>query len=288
MKTMKIASQLLLFLFLHSFYNICQGQNTIARREAISIGKVKSCVMTSIDNKNDYSYTYTNDSLKKYFNQLQIDKMGNLLFEWQSFVIGEEYNGNKCFQNIGIYYNSSNSGSGIIGDKYSLSKGNEQFVFNKTLSQCIIENTNEIKLFIDYDWDQIPIEYLHCITPPINSVQDYINKTKLKFEIDLEVFLDSLIYISKNSDYIFDLEAPLYSEMFKIVKQLSKVLKKAVGSKKIGLAVEGIFIHHAHIHLIPVSKGNDLNPTKAKKGNLKELLKIQKKLEFKLKNNFSN
>ena len=98
----------------------------------------------------------------------------------------------------------------------------------------------------------------------------------------------AILVPKKHIDYIFDLEAPLYSEMFKIAKQLSKVLKKAVGSKKIGLAVEGIFIHHAHIHLIPVSKGNDLNPTKAKKGNLKELLKIQKKLEFKLKNNFSN
>jgi histidine triad (HIT) family protein len=93
----------------------------------------------------------------------------------------------------------------------------------------------------------------------------------------------TILIPKKHIDYIFDLKEPLYLEMFKIAKKLSKVIQQAVGSKKIGLAVEGIFIHHAHIHLIPVSKGNDLNPTKAKKGNLKELLKIQEKIIIQIK-----
>lgn len=84
----------------------------------------------------------------------------------------------------------------------------------------------------------------------------------------------------KHVDYIFDLEEPLYLEMFKIAKELSKALKQAVGSKKVGLAVEGIFIPHAHIHLIPVNKGNDLNPTMAKRGDPKELSKIAKDIRI--------
>jgi len=84
----------------------------------------------------------------------------------------------------------------------------------------------------------------------------------------------------KHINYIFDLEEPLYSEMFKIVKELSKALKQAVGSKKVGLAIEGIFIPHAHIHLIPVNKENDLNPTMAKKGDPKELFRIAKDIRI--------
>jgi len=84
----------------------------------------------------------------------------------------------------------------------------------------------------------------------------------------------------KHIDYIFDLEEPLYSEMFKIAKELSKVLKQAMGSKKVGLAIEGIFIRHAHIHLIPVNKGNDLNPTMAKRGDPKELFKIAENIRI--------
>ncbi len=84
----------------------------------------------------------------------------------------------------------------------------------------------------------------------------------------------TILVPKKHVDYIFDLEEPLYSEMFKIVKQLSKVLKQAIGSKKIGLIIEGFAVPHAHIHLIPINRGNELNPSRAKKGDPKQLLKI--------------
>jgi len=84
----------------------------------------------------------------------------------------------------------------------------------------------------------------------------------------------TILIPKKHVDYIFDLEEPLYSEMFKIVKQLSKVLKQAIGSKKIGLIIEGFAVPHAHIHLIPINRGNELNPSRAKKGDPKQLLKI--------------
>jgi len=90
----------------------------------------------------------------------------------------------------------------------------------------------------------------------------------------------TILVPKKHIDYIFDLKEPLYSEIFKIAKKLSKAIQQAVGSKKIGLAIEGIFIHHAHIHLIPVNKGNDLNPTKAKKGDPRELLKIAESIRY--------
>jgi len=90
----------------------------------------------------------------------------------------------------------------------------------------------------------------------------------------------TVLISKKHVDYIFDLEEPLYLEMFKIAKQLSKVLKKAIGSKKVGLVVEGFAVPHAHIHLVPINKGNELNSSRAKKGDPKELFKIAENIRI--------
>ena len=92
----------------------------------------------------------------------------------------------------------------------------------------------------------------------------------------------TILIPKKHVDYIFDLEGPLYLEMFKIVKQLSKALKKAIRSKKVGLVVEGFAVPHAHIHLVPINKGNELNSSRAKKGDSEELLKIQEKIKIEI------
>jgi len=92
----------------------------------------------------------------------------------------------------------------------------------------------------------------------------------------------TILIPKKHVDYIFGLEEPLYLEMFKIVKQLSKALKKAIRSKKIGLVVEGFNVSHAHIHLVPINKGNELNSSRAKKGDSEKLLKIQEKIKIEI------
>jgi len=90
----------------------------------------------------------------------------------------------------------------------------------------------------------------------------------------------TVLISKKHVDYIFDLEEPLYSEMFKIAKQLSKALKQAIGSKKVGLVVEGFAVPHAHIHLVPINEGNELNSSRAKKGDPEELFKIAENIRI--------
>ena len=79
------------------------------------------------------------------------------------------------------------------------------------------------------------------------------------------------------------LEEPLYSEIFKTAKKLSRPLKKATGAEKIGLAIEGLAIRHIHIHLIPVNKVNDLDPNRARKASPEELLTIVEKVKSLIK-----
>jgi len=87
----------------------------------------------------------------------------------------------------------------------------------------------------------------------------------------------------KHLDYIFDLEEPLYSEIFRTVKKLSKPLKRVTGAERIALAIEGFVVPHIHIHLIPVNKVNDLDPNRAKKSSPEELLTIAEKVKALIK-----
>ncbi len=84
-----------------------------------------------------------------------------------------------------------------------------------------------------------------------------------------------ILVTKKHIDYIFDLKEPLYSEMFRIAKKISLILKKLSKAKRIGLAVEGFGVRHVHIHLVPVNKGNELSPLRAKKMLDSELKKTQ-------------
>ncbi len=82
----------------------------------------------------------------------------------------------------------------------------------------------------------------------------------------------------KHTDYIFNVKEPLYSQIFRTAKKVSLVLKRITSAERIGLAIEGFGIRHVHIHLVPVNKGNELNPLKAKKVPEKQLQQMQ--IEF--------
>jgi histidine triad (HIT) family protein len=93
----------------------------------------------------------------------------------------------------------------------------------------------------------------------------------------------TILVPKKHLDYIFNLEEPLYSEIFKTAQKLSEPLKRAVGAKRVALAIEGFAISHIHIHLIPVNKVNDLDPNRARKANPEELSKIAYKIKKSIK-----
>jgi histidine triad (HIT) family protein len=89
----------------------------------------------------------------------------------------------------------------------------------------------------------------------------------------------TILVLKKHLGYIFYLEEPLYSEIFRTAKKLSEPLKKATGAERIGLAIEGFVIPHIHIHLVPVNKVNDLDPNKAKKASPEELLEMMERIK---------
>lgn len=92
----------------------------------------------------------------------------------------------------------------------------------------------------------------------------------------------TLVVPKKQVDYLFDLSSDLYHDLFDIVKKLSDPIKSATNAKRIGLAVEGFAVPHVHVHLVPIYKGNELNPELAHQISEEEMKQVQENILAKM------
>ena len=90
----------------------------------------------------------------------------------------------------------------------------------------------------------------------------------------------TLVVPKQETDYIFDLEDELLSEMAIFAKRVSKAIEKAVSCKRVGVMVIGLEVPHAHIHLVPIQGEKDLNPANPKlKLSSEEFIEIVEKIK---------
>jgi histidine triad (HIT) family protein len=68
----------------------------------------------------------------------------------------------------------------------------------------------------------------------------------------------TLVVPKQETDYIFDLDDALLGKMTVFAKKIAKAVEKAIPCKRIGVAVIGLEVPHAHIHLVPLQKEGDL------------------------------
>ena len=91
-----------------------------------------------------------------------------------------------------------------------------------------------------------------------------------------------LVIPKKEIDYIFDISDTELSEMIVFSKHVAKALKASVSCKRIGIAVIGLEVPHAHIHLVPMNSVGDINFTQAKlKPSANELSAMAEKIRSK-------
>jgi len=69
----------------------------------------------------------------------------------------------------------------------------------------------------------------------------------------------TLVIPKKEVDYIFDIDDQLLSGMIVFAKKVALAIEKSVPCKRIGIAVLGLEVPHAHIHLIPINDLGDIN-----------------------------
>lgn len=68
----------------------------------------------------------------------------------------------------------------------------------------------------------------------------------------------TLVIPKQEVDYIFDLTDEDLAEMHVFAKRIATAIKKAFPCKKVGEAVIGLEVPHAHIHLIPIRQESDM------------------------------
>ena len=73
------------------------------------------------------------------------------------------------------------------------------------------------------------------------------------------------LVIPKNEvDIFFDVDDSTLSEILLFAKPIAKAIEKSFDCDRCGLAVIGLEIPHAHLHLVPINSADDLNFTRPK------------------------
>jgi|TARA_B100000959_G_scaffold14755_1_gene14433 histidine triad (HIT) family protein len=73
-----------------------------------------------------------------------------------------------------------------------------------------------------------------------------------------------LVIPKEETDYIFDIESNEYLLFWQFAKQVAKAMDKVFDCERIGVAVIGLEVPHAHIHLVPINGVSDINFEKPK------------------------
>ncbi len=103
-------------------------------------------------------------------------------------------------------------------------------------------------------------------------VKGEIPSYKIDEDGDYFAFLDisplakghTLVIPKAEIDYLFDMDDRLYQGIFLFSKRIAIALKKAFPCEKVGVAVIGLEVVHAHIHLIPLNSMSDIDFKKPK------------------------
>jgi histidine triad (HIT) family protein len=95
------------------------------------------------------------------------------------------------------------------------------------------------------------------------EIPAYIIAEDEKFIAFLDVFPlakgHCLVVPKEETDYLFDLDDDTTAGIHVFAKRVAKAIKKVIPCKRIGVAVLGLEVPHAHIHLIPINQLSDIN-----------------------------
>jgi histidine triad (HIT) family protein len=80
----------------------------------------------------------------------------------------------------------------------------------------------------------------------------------------------TLVIPKNETDYIFDMESEEYANLWKFAQKVAIAQKKVIDCQRIGVAVIGLEVAHAHIHLVPINGVEDINFSREKLSFTKE------------------
>lgn len=84
-----------------------------------------------------------------------------------------------------------------------------------------------------------------------------------------------LVIPKQEVDYLFDLEDDVLAGLMVFAKKVAKALEQSIDCERIGVAVIGLEVPHAHVHLVPINHVGDIDFSQPKlKLSKEEMTKI--------------
>jgi histidine triad (HIT) family protein len=83
-------------------------------------------------------------------------------------------------------------------------------------------------------------------------------------------------------DKLFDLDQETYIHLMEFAKRIAGVLEQAVPCKRVGMAVVGLEVPHAHVHLIPINEMHEMSFQTKVKMQEDEMISLVEKIKSKL------
>lgn len=74
----------------------------------------------------------------------------------------------------------------------------------------------------------------------------------------------TLVVPKMETDYFFDLPEKFLEEVLVFARPIALAIKETIPCKRCGIAVIGLEVPHAHLHLVPINNADDLNFTRPK------------------------
>ena len=83
-------------------------------------------------------------------------------------------------------------------------------------------------------------------------------------------------------DKLFDLDEETYLNLMEFAKRIAGALEKAIPCKRVGMAVVGLEVPHAHVHLIPINEMHEMSFQTKVKMQEDEMISLVEKIKSKL------
>ena len=86
----------------------------------------------------------------------------------------------------------------------------------------------------------------------------------------------------KEVDKLFELDTETYSHLMEFAKRIAGALAQAVPCKRVGMAVVGLEVPHAHVHLIPINEMHEMSFQTKVKMQEDDMISLVEKIKSKL------
>lgn len=88
----------------------------------------------------------------------------------------------------------------------------------------------------------------------------------------------SLVIPKQEIDDVFDLPDPLLSGLLVFARPVANAIRQVTGAQRVGMAVVGIEVPHAHVHLVPIDDIGDLDFRKAQGADDEDLVAMAERI----------